>query len=159
MPQDLHDAVRDYAGEGKFSTAICDLLRKALFPDCDASGPVPQDDTMLQRIETLEHEMNEFQDQIMQEFKNVKLSFLAEKVKTSPKQNVPRARTGYIKLEGEVKQQIIERCEIMQAAGLTQEDIAPIMGLKGKSVVSNIRSGEKKSMTQQGYDALMAWTP
>ncbi|KAF5082428.1 hypothetical protein DSECCO2_99640 [anaerobic digester metagenome] len=159
MPQDLHDAVREYAGDGKFSTALCELLRKALFPEGEATGPITQDDSMLKRLETLEHEMNEFRDQIMQEFKNVKLSFLTEKVRTSPKMKILGVRYGYIKLEGEVKQQILDRCEIMQAAGLTQEDIAPIMGLKGKSVVSQIRSGEKKSMKQQGYDALMAWTP
>ncbi|MGV8109946.1 hypothetical protein [Methanospirillum sp.] len=159
MPPDLHDAVREFAGDGKFSTALCELLRKALFPEGEASGPIPQDDSILRRIEALEHGMNEFRDQIVQEVKSMKLSFLTEKVRTSPRKKILGVRYGYIKLEGEVKQQILDRCEIMQAAGLNQDDIGSIMGLKGKSAVSQIRSGERKSMTQQAYDALMEWTP
>lgn len=161
LPEDLVQEVRSRTDEDtSLSSVIRNLLQQALNDGCvDDSGNALQNDSALQRIESLEHGFNEFRDQIVQEVKDLKLSFLTEKVRAGPMQKPTGLRHGYIKLEGDVKQRVLERCEIMQAAGLSQEKIAPIMGLKGQSVVSQIRSGEKKSMTQKGYDDLMAWTP
>ena len=74
----------------------------------------------------------------------MKLSFLTEMVRTTPKKMVTGTKSGYVNLEGGVLQNVLDRFDLMQAAGLSQEKISPILGLKGSTIVSHTRAGRRK---------------
>lgn len=142
------EAVKAYGAGKKFSTAVSELINLALNGKTVETAGSLQVTNVIIRLEALENDVKE-----------LKIKTMIHDAKINPVKKKGGLRHGFVEITDEVRVQMCERFDLMRNIGMNQVAIASILGFKSDTAVSNIRSGDRKSISQKGYDALMAWTP